>query len=210
MKAGGSILSPPEDSSTPCACGSTKAYKDCCQPAHNGSNKAALSPTEQLRARFSSFVYGLSDYIMLSAHPQSDDYVAPDATDAKAGTLKERPGRSKRGVWSKAIIRFTNDYEFSNLKLDNEETECNPGDAAFCEVNITLDRVGRGARMGVEKIVEKVKFKKDESGTWLFLGSDMTNKGTEVSTEAGEVVSLPGKPQRMMSTKRAGVEAIAR
>jgi hypothetical protein len=158
VKAGGSILSPPEDASTPCACGSTKAYKDCCQPAHNG-------------------LYGLSDYIMLSAHPQSDDYVAPDATDAKAGTLKERPGRSKRGVWSKAIIRFTNDYEFSNLKLDNEETECNPGDAAFCEVNITLDRVGRGARMGVEKIVEKVKFKKDESGLGYFIYTQGAERG---------------------------------
>jgi hypothetical protein len=38
----------------------------------------------------------------------------------------------------------------------------------------------------------------------------MTNKGTEVSTEAGELVSVPCKPQRMMSTKRAGVGRGAR
>jgi hypothetical protein len=137
---------------------------------------------------------------MSSSHPQFNEYVAPETTDKSASTVKERPGRSKREIWNKSIIRFTNAYEFSNLKFENEELEGNPGDVGFCEVNFTLDRVSRGARMGVEKLKEKVKFKKTESGEWLFLGSSMVNKGTEVSTSEGSV-AMPGKQDRLMVTK---------
>lgn len=52
-------------SSKGCACGSGKAYSECCQPLHN-KTQPALTAEALMRSRFSGFCLGLTDYLLES------------------------------------------------------------------------------------------------------------------------------------------------
>lgn len=185
-------VQPPVDTGN-CACGSGKTYGACCQVAHN-DKLSSISPTDQTRARFSAFCYGIVPYIMDSCHPKMKDYVPPE-------TQTERPGRSKRQIWNKSLTQFTNDYEFSNLKFENEETDSKPEGSAVAVVSITLDRQRRGVMSGVEVISEKLKYKK-EGDAWLYLSSELTIKGEEIKPGAPRA---PAPIPKMVTTNKVGV-----
>jgi len=56
-----------------------QAYANCCEPLHLG--KAANSPEQLMRSRFSGFVLGLTDYVKQSWHSSTrpnDLKLAPD------------------------------------------------------------------------------------------------------------------------------------
>lgn len=165
-------LGAPKDTSVSCACGSGKAYSACCQPAHDGTAEG-LSPTQVLRARFAAFSYGVIPYIMDSSHPSFRDYVPADE-------VSEKRGRSKRDIWAKSLTKFVKDYKFSNLSFDNEEVEGNPAGADVALVSIKLDRKLRKGYTGTEKLEEKTKFKKSDTGEWLYLDAASTVLGQEL------------------------------
>lgn len=49
-----------------CPCGSGLAYRQCCQPLHEGA--AATSPEALMRSRYSAFVFRLADYLLATWH----------------------------------------------------------------------------------------------------------------------------------------------
>ncbi|MFG0886067.1 YchJ family metal-binding protein [Vibrio sp. CJQ_6] len=53
---------------TPCYCGSSAAYANCCQPIHQ-DHKHALTPEQLMRARYSAHVLGLVDFVVATYHP---------------------------------------------------------------------------------------------------------------------------------------------
>ncbi len=52
---------------TPCPCGSTKLYSNCCQPLHKGERQAATAE-ELMRSRYSGYVMGELDYVLHTWH----------------------------------------------------------------------------------------------------------------------------------------------
>jgi len=66
-----------------CPCGSKKSYTRCCQIAHNGT--PAKTAEALMRSRYSAFVLGLRDYLLLSWHsstrPRKDDLRMDDNTN---------------------------------------------------------------------------------------------------------------------------------
>ena len=53
-----------------CPCGSGAAYDDCCWQLHNGL-RAAGTPAELMRSRYTAFVVGDSDYLLRTWHPRT-------------------------------------------------------------------------------------------------------------------------------------------
>jgi SEC-C motif-containing protein len=55
------------DPATPCPCGSTRPYRACCAPWHDG----APAPTAEalMRSRYSAFVLELEAYLLATWHP---------------------------------------------------------------------------------------------------------------------------------------------
>jgi uncharacterized protein YchJ len=165
-------LGAPTDVNVPCACGSGNTYSACCQPAHLGTAEK-LTPTQVMRARFTAFSYGVIPYIMDSSHPSFRDFVAKDVEN-------ERPGRSKRETWSKALTKFVKQYEFSNLSFADEAVDSNPAGAEVATVSIKLDRKLRKGYLGIEKLEEITKYKKSTGGEWLYLDAKSTVLGQEM------------------------------
>lgn len=50
-----------------CACGSKKSYKLCCEPIHKNI-ELAKTPLELMKSRYTAYVLGDVDYLMLSHH----------------------------------------------------------------------------------------------------------------------------------------------
>jgi SEC-C motif-containing protein len=55
-----------------CPCGSEKNYADCCEPLIKG-DKAAQTPEELMRSRYSAYVNAEVEYIINSSHPSKRD-----------------------------------------------------------------------------------------------------------------------------------------
>lgn len=80
----------------PCACGSGKAYKSCCQPFHDTAVDAS-TPVEIIRGRFSALCAGKGSYLIKTCHPDSKEYI-PDDNTLKVGSKK-----TKRMIWEKEV-----------------------------------------------------------------------------------------------------------
>jgi len=164
---------PRSPSDTPCACGSGQMYNTCCQPIHEGKQNG-VKPSSVVRARFSAFVYGLTPFLISSTHPNMKDYAAEDDQNDKPSVR-----RTKRQIWEKGLKNFAEEFEFANLTFDNEEEENNNSlQSDIAIVNIKLERKLRGSQ-AYDKIDELTRLKRStESGEWLYLGSEMVNKGS--------------------------------
>jgi SEC-C motif-containing protein len=66
--------------SSPCPCGTGKAFQACCAPFLNG---AAIPPSAEalMRSRYSAYVLGDQAYLLATWHSQT----RPDALDLKRG-----------------------------------------------------------------------------------------------------------------------------
>ena len=62
---------------TPCPCGSTRAYADCCGPCHDGRQPAATAEA-LMRSRYSAYVLDLRPYLLASWHPDTRPASLPD------------------------------------------------------------------------------------------------------------------------------------
>ncbi len=51
-----------------CPCGSGRPYEDCCRPLHLG-RRAAATPEELMRSRYSAFAVGDGDYLLQTWDP---------------------------------------------------------------------------------------------------------------------------------------------
>lgn len=51
-----------------CPCGSGRPYEDCCRPLHLG-RRAAATPEELMRSRYSAFAAGDGDYLLQTWDP---------------------------------------------------------------------------------------------------------------------------------------------
>jgi SEC-C motif-containing protein len=56
-------------SGSACPCDSGQTYCECCGPFHAGA--AAPTPETLMRSRYSAYVLGLIDYLMLTWHPST-------------------------------------------------------------------------------------------------------------------------------------------
>jgi len=52
---------------TNCYCGSTRSFKDCCEPYIKGTQKAP-TPEALMRSRYSAFATGAADYLVATTH----------------------------------------------------------------------------------------------------------------------------------------------
>ncbi|WP_328382042.1 YchJ family metal-binding protein [Streptomyces sp. NBC_00400] len=71
---------------SPCPCGRTEAYGDCCAPFHQGS---ATAPTAErlMRSRYSAFAVGDTGYLLRTWHPTT-----------RPGSLDLEPDRRWSGL----------------------------------------------------------------------------------------------------------------
>lgn len=152
-------------------------------PFHD-KKRTDATPSQIVRSRFSAFVYGLVSFITESTHPTNKDYV----TDEEKA---DRPTkRSKKQIWEKSIRSFAQDFEFANLSFESEsDDDSKAANSDLAIVSIKLERRLRNV-VSFDSIEEKIRLKRGVNGQWLYLGSDMINKGSALN---------PAKPQRMIS-----------
>ncbi|QRV01734.1 SEC-C domain-containing protein [Arcanobacterium phocisimile] len=107
-----------------CPCDSGKTYAECCEPIHDGARLAEF-PEELMRARYSAYALGRSDFVFASWHPKTRplnvstegirwtgleiidakdaqvEFVASfvDETTAEPGSLHERSVFVRRAGW---------------------------------------------------------------------------------------------------------------
>jgi SEC-C motif domain protein len=56
-----------------CPCGSGASYADCCARWHQGigTGEHAATPEQLMRSRYSAYVFGLLDYLLVTWHPST-------------------------------------------------------------------------------------------------------------------------------------------
>ncbi|MDD5479375.1 YchJ family protein [Rhodoferax sp.] len=64
---------PPLASHAACPCGSGHTYADCCSRWHTGHVAGQTAPTPEalMRSRYSAYVLGLIDYLLVTWHPST-------------------------------------------------------------------------------------------------------------------------------------------
>jgi len=53
-----------------CPCGSGLTYAACCEPLHDGRDRAA-TPERLMRSRYAAYALGRSDYVFRTWHPKT-------------------------------------------------------------------------------------------------------------------------------------------
>jgi uncharacterized protein YchJ len=155
------------DGGTPCLCGSSKTYAECCLPNHLGASLTP-PPTEVVRARFSALCSIQAAFILASTHPDSKDYVADDRISNESVGSK----RSKRVIWEKEVKRFAEAWDFKDLEFVNDAAESQlPPEGQDAFVTVKLQRKAKNL-LKWEFIDEKIRFRKHE-GKWAFVSTDM-------------------------------------
>ena len=71
-----------------CPCGSTKEYRHCCEPIHI-DHRAAQTPEQLMRSRYTAHVMGLVNFVIDTYHPS-----------CLAGEQREQIEESVESEWS--------------------------------------------------------------------------------------------------------------
>lgn len=147
----------------PCSCASGKTYGDCCGVLHHAVTNAAtssgstsefaihsaaaaalssFSAEEMLRARYTAYKHGVSDFIIASTHPGSEDYVK---------FVEELPATRKSGYqrWTKEIMQMTDQFDYLGLRV--VQVDDDPSKAVASVVFQALFRQEDGAYLAVEE-----------------------------------------------------------
>ncbi len=123
-----------------CPCCSGLKYASCCKPFHDGAQ--ADDALALMRSRFSAYAMGLTDYIVMTTHPDQKDY------------------KKDREEWKDEIREFSKGTKFLGLKiLDFQDGR----DQAFVRFRAHIEQKGRDA-----SFTENSRFKK-AAGRWLYL-----------------------------------------
>lgn len=91
---------------TPCPCGSGQTYDFCCGQYHTGK-EYPKDPLAMVRSRFTALALRNIPYIIMTTHPDHEEYVP-----------EERAGA--RRLWEKDLTAFVNEYEFLSLTFEDE------------------------------------------------------------------------------------------
>jgi len=123
-----------------CPCGSTKKYKKCCKPFHDG--QIPKSAEELMKSRFSAYALSKADYIMETTHPLNPDFAENSQS------------------WKKDIMNFCDYTDFVNLEVyETQEGE----DESFVTFKAILTQDNLDASFS-----EKSRFLK-VNGKWFYI-----------------------------------------
>lgn len=172
-------------STDPCACGSSHYYSDCCEVYHQG----VIPPTAEktLRARYTAYAMGLSDFIIETSHPKSSEYL--EYMEESQATIKSGAKR-----WAKEITRMSNDYQYLGFELVSQEEVGTTSNVTFR----VLFREADGSLMAVE---EKSTFR-NENGRWLYFDGETEEPVEEVVERMN--AEWPSRPINMLRYAAVG------
>lgn len=143
----------PKDSQD-CACDIVgKSYGSCCKPMHDGGLAATVE--DLVRARYTSYVYRLPDFLMDTTDPAGPEW----NDDAR--------------VWKKTLLQFCDDFEFQGLEVG--ETQAFGEKEATCEFRAKFVQKGT---LNLLTLVEKSAFYKDD-GKWLYANGEVRYEAQE-------------------------------
>ena len=150
----------PGDIATPCPCGSSNNYVDCCRPFHQGET-GAESPERCLRTRYSAFAYRLPHYIIASTDKTNSEY------------------SSDKVKWAR---RLHKEQMFDGFRFDGLEVgEAEPGkteDESYLSLAVTLMPIDAKTKLPKQEqpmvFYEKSKFKRNAKGAWLYAAGEVT------------------------------------
>ncbi|RDK97296.1 YchJ family protein [Enterobacillus tribolii] len=103
----------PSPAPTLCPCQSGKAYTECCQPVIQGQ-RAAQTPEQLMRSRYTAFVTHNADYLIASWHPdcqmeaQRDSIIASFADTEWRGLsiVSTHPGKNADEGYVEFMARY--------------------------------------------------------------------------------------------------------
>jgi SEC-C motif-containing protein len=91
-----------------CPCGSDLPYAQCCQPYHAGH--AAATPEALMRSRYSAYVLGLLDYLLVTWHPST----APGDLELDAVKWLGLEVKAASSAGDAGVVEFVARYRDSN------------------------------------------------------------------------------------------------
>eukprot|EP00547_Thalassionema_nitzschioides_P005477 CAMPEP_0194205692 /NCGR_PEP_ID=MMETSP0156-20130528/4913_1 /TAXON_ID=33649 /ORGANISM="Thalassionema nitzschioides, Strain L26-B" /LENGTH=227 /DNA_ID=CAMNT_0038932043 /DNA_START=158 /DNA_END=841 /DNA_ORIENTATION=- len=164
---------------TPCPCGSSEVYGDCCGPLHRGERRCTTM-TDVLRSRYSAFSFRNIQYIMDTTHPTCRDH------------------RNDRIAWAKDLNKagMFDSFEFAKLEIidgPEEKNDIENENEGYVTFKVTLvareDSVERGILAGQETVItERSKFLRDaKDNSWSYASGDVRSDvaGLEETTLNG-------------------------
>jgi len=134
-----------------CACGSGRAYAECCAVYH-GVGSVTTDPETLVRARYSAYRYRLPDFLMQTTDPQSPEWDADHA------------------AWKRGLLGFCDDFEFQTLHV--EETTMVGEEEA--QVAFRADFCQKGT-LNLMTLCETSSFvRHPTTGAWLYANGQVT------------------------------------
>jgi SEC-C motif-containing protein len=94
-----------------CPCGSGRTYKRCCLRAHQGH--PAASPEALMRSRYSAYVVGAVDYLIVTTDPAGPQW------------------RTDRATWADEIAWFCQHTRFEKLIVNSAIERDDHGEVHF-------------------------------------------------------------------------------
>jgi len=164
----------------PCACRSGNYYGACCQPVHESLGKIA-TPEQLLRARYSAYVQGNTDFVIATTHETHPEFT-PDLD-----------------AWRAELTGFIRSVEFLTFEIVSHGV-----------VNATMEMLTWKAQMKVlpdllspEKVqtkefTERSVFVREEDsegggdGRWFYAGGDEDFEPTNVLVKGPKPKRGPG------------------
>jgi uncharacterized protein YchJ len=170
------------DDCVSCACGSGLTYAACCGPLHNNATVyAAANASQVVRARYTAYAYGLTDFIVQSTHPENELFDNVDAFRAivaqiqeyNAQTLEYRKCEVVTEEYSRPFFLSTKKDDASNTvevalvrsrthtwHLERQQETITTEDSAFTRRDTSATCSGDGGGTG------------GTSGGWLYRGGE--------------------------------------
>jgi SEC-C motif-containing protein len=123
-----------------CSCGSEKTYGDCCAVAHNNID-AVLTAAQLMRSRYTAYVLGDVDYLLLSHHSST------------------RPINEK-----KEILNWTNSVQWLGLELIHSTK------GSATDTHGTVEFKAYFKENNIESVIHEHSEFVKENKHWVYLG----------------------------------------
>lgn len=155
------------DSSSPCLCGSTKKYSECCESVHKNVG-SATSPGSLIRSRYSAYTTNNAEFIIASTSKKSPDYIS---------YVVESPS-VERGLknWAKQIRRnMIVEYAYVKCEII-EELYSSP-----TQVEVKFRHLAIRKADNIMFPVEETSLLVLEDDKWLYVSGNVQRPPPEVS-----------------------------
>jgi SEC-C motif-containing protein len=167
-------LKKPEDSSD-CPCGSGKSYADCCKSAHE-FGMITSSGADLIRARFSAYAIGDTEFIINTSSEQSPDHQYYSALPGNTVKNFKRWGRDINTSMMK-------DYFFVKVEVDSEALD--EGEDDVSTVIFRHLAIQKGSNI-MYPIQEKATLVKDDGVAWKYVLGEVGRPDPEKAQEMME------------------------